>query len=1013
MSSPAESKVASLISKSLSDAQRTNAAHQRAAKALLQAHDLEPKYFLSCFTHALNRILIIYTRPPPIERLISFIASFVATTSVLTTPILAYLLSHTNAHSRAVRFRTTQLVANVLHLLPEDAALADALWGPLEGALLARAKDRIPRVRSAAAAGLCRLQGDADEEDPFCAALETLLCDSSAAVRKAALNAIAISDYTLPLVAGKTRDVSPDVRKMAYSVIARKINAHDLLHEERVELLTRGLRDRIETVQESCKQALLLDGWFDGACEGNVFQLVDLLGCNEREDDVLRALRVIFQSERCASLVQAVEIDVNNMTHADILVLRGLSDVKSNALEKYLPTTSLYADVLRYYAVDDFAARHLLELCAGIDMSDEAGRRAVEDVVRVDFLASEQISEATAGSAVRAMRRVMLDEEAMQRLLLEVVRNDILKTEESHVSEDDSKDVETKGGNKAWSCIRALNVCREVLRLAKQDSSASVSNTLCMNMLELAVVPNLIAEDESVRKTAMECLGLFSLLDRSGDEARGKMPLFMTACKTDVLEIQEVALQIIVDLLMVFDFTESEPSTVSADIADDTSQESGEEDSKTDDSPSESDSSQDNTITRKGSFSSLAEECINMLSQNITHSDGTMRTLAVQGLARLLFVRRIAPTSTLLSRLLIVHHNPTTEDDDTLRQCLSVLFPAFAMSSSRHRVALEDAFKPTCSVLLSAPKSSPLSTVSAVQVAQFILHLTNPALVAKKKKSETVEMNKSDVDGRSANMTHERLAEIVLNEIVDALHGDDADVFRMYGKVLANFRFSWTEENDDILTLLRKLARLALSECEDRRLGTVLTKFIGRLDVLLENSDAMRTAGEEKDEGEESGVEEEHTEKEASGSEQEETDPEEAGNGGAALREEEEEISGEESNASEADERVGREAGDDQVKEMKVKEVQSRTRSRSRRQQQSKDDGKEPNQSEESTFSTTDEDEAYATADDGENSDIEIENRNVGNRTTVKVEASQQEDTTKSKYPRRVRKQVGAVIELD
>lgn len=829
-------RIEQLVATAFADAQRTLAAHPRAFKLLLSAHAASPSVFLSAFTLAVNRVVLIFARQPAVERLVTFISTFAATNISVTgdfcTCILAYLLEQTNASNQAVRFRCVQLIAAVLHALPEDAEVADEVWDPLQAVALSRASDRVPRVRAAAAAALCRLQttGDPDDDQFASRLVDMIRKDSSAAVRKAALQAIAITEATLPAVVGRTRDIRPDVRRIAIDILARKVDPSGLLVEERVALLKAGLRDRDSSVRKACTESLLLEGWLDGACEGNVFDLVELLGCNAYEEDVLLALRCVFSSKSHSDLVERIEIDVNNLVHSDVLVLRALADTQKGEsfMDKFIPSTLAYSQVLLYYAVDDFASRHLLDLSKKVDMSDEAGRKGLETVIRNDFLASRQISEETASYAIRAMQRAMLDEEATVRLMLEIVRVDIL----GDISEDDESlsSADSSAEERNWRQIRALNVCKEILRSGSQAAgTASVINSLCKSLVEVAVLPQLLCTNAEKRRSAMECVGLFCLLDGSSAEARRHLPIFIQASKTDVPEIQELALQVIVDCMMVFDFADYEEAR---SISSPRSQ-----------NEVDNDQVQDGD-GREESLSAIAEECVNVLSQNITHLDGTLRAVSVQGLARLLFVRRISPSPTLLSRLLIAHHNPSTEDDDQLRQCLSVFFPTFAQFSSENRLGLEESFKQTCDLLFAAPSKSSLSTISVVKVAQFVLHLTNPANAGKSPRNIS-----ADVIGRSAEQIHERIAEVVLNQIIDAIDGDEVYVYREYARVLSSFRFSCNNSNVEKIRTLQKLARCAMEESDNRWLVSHLRRFRDRLTELLDKTEIEIPVAEVRAEG--------------------------------------------------------------------------------------------------------------------------------------------------------------------
>lgn len=64
-----------------------------------------------------------------------------------------------------------------------------------------------------------------------------------------------------------------------------------------------------------------------------------------------------------------------------------------------------------------------------------------------------------------------------------------------------------------------------------------------------------------------------------------------------------------------------------------------------------------------------------------------LRTVAVEGFAKLLLLRRIASVQ-ILSRLLLLYFNPTTKEAVELRQCLAAFFPAFAYADRSHQVGL-------------------------------------------------------------------------------------------------------------------------------------------------------------------------------------------------------------------------------------------------------------------------------------------------------------------------------------
>ena len=770
-----------VVAQAFADAQRSQATHGRAVKALSRAYENDQGAFLQAFLHCLNRALVVFAREPAVERVVTFVAGFTAANAdTFSSPLLEYLVEHSRASSKGVRFRCVQTIAAVITALPENAEIADEVFEPLAECTVARSRDRVPRVRAAAAGALCRLQSTGMPADDEVAKrlVEMLTCDNSAAVRKSALAAVAVTDGTFEAIMSRTRDVKEDVRKAAYLMLATKLSPYDLDVTERLDLLKAGLRDRKASVRDSCAKELLLAGWLDNACEGNVFKLVELLGGYTEEDLVLQALATVFKSEKHQHLLQNIEIDINNLSLSDALVLRAMSQIKHAdvALDKYIPSALAYAEVLKYYAVDSFASCHLLALGKGLDLSDEAGRRALETTLRDDFLKSMRVSHETVPAAIEALKIVSFSLESTVLSITQLVRDDILADSEN--ARPESQMVEdAEVSPEAWRERRALHICKETLLKCRPKSAELVApNSAYMELVQMTAVRQVLSEINEHRAIALECLGLFCLMDKSGLEARAKIRLFMQACQDEV-SVASVALKVILDFMMVFDLNEEEGER---------------RQSKADDG-------------------GVTEECLQLVSGFMTSVEEGIRTLAVEGMAKLLFTKRVVGTVPMLSRMLIALHNPSTEDDVRMQQCLSVFFNAFSMLNGVNRQIVEQSAMPTLKVFEEAPSNSPLSTVDIVKVGQFILYLT-----ALGEKDEMV----------IAQM-HARIAEQILNHLLDIM--DDyakGDVLRSYAKVLAGMRFDDGMERNGVLL---KLTDAAIGFVEDRRTVASLKKFKERI----------------------------------------------------------------------------------------------------------------------------------------------------------------------------------------
>ena len=114
----------------LEDVQKTFATHRRCVKALRKIQSNDPQKFTKDFIPYLNRILVVFKREPAVERLIQFIVNFSTFSEDLNVPneefavfLIGYLLEHTDSKEKGVRFRTTQLIANLINAMGEESEL--------------------------------------------------------------------------------------------------------------------------------------------------------------------------------------------------------------------------------------------------------------------------------------------------------------------------------------------------------------------------------------------------------------------------------------------------------------------------------------------------------------------------------------------------------------------------------------------------------------------------------------------------------------------------------------------------------------------------------------------------------------------------------------------------------------------------------------------------------------------------------------------------------------------------
>ena len=156
-----------------------------------------------------------------------------------------------------------------------------------------------------------------------------------------------------------------------------------------------------------------------------------------------------------------------------------------------------------------------------------------------------------------------------------------------------------------------------------------------------------------------------------------------------------------------------------------------------------------------------------------------LRVIATEGLTKLLFCRRIS-SPRLLSRLIILWHNPLSEGDTYLSQCLCTFFNNFAVCVPDSHVMLEEAFFPTLRTLANAPDRSPLQEIDPLKVSEIMLSLTRPGI----NKNATVNV-------------HNDLVFLILSEILNPNSEIDTEVLVKSLKLL-DFRLEIETLKDNL-----------------------------------------------------------------------------------------------------------------------------------------------------------------------------------------------------------------------
>lgn len=363
--------------------------------------------------------------------------------------------------------------------------------------------------------------------------------------------------------------------------------------------------------------------------------------------------------------------------------------------------------------------------------------------------------------------------------VLEDARTNLLKeTEQLEIKEDhvEKDDVET--------LQKCLILCYELLK--QLPTSVGISATM-NGLIESLILPGIVNVHPVVRHLAILCLGCCGL--QSQDFASKHFVLLLQVLQIDDVTVKISALKAVFDQLMAFGIEPFKTKKVAARES-----EGGEESSAV----QESDEAEEEMAT--------AKNVLKFLSDFLDSEVSELRTVAAEGLAKLMFSGRLV-SSRLLSRLILLWYNPVTEEDLRLRHCLGVFFPMFAYASRTNQECFEEAFLPTLQTLASAPASSPLSEVDISNVAELLVDLTRPSgLNPQAKTSQEFQ----------ALTVHDNLAMKICNEILTC---PGAPEIRIYTKALSCLELS-SDIAKDLLFLLNEI----LEQIKDRTCLRALEK---------------------------------------------------------------------------------------------------------------------------------------------------------------------------------------------
>ncbi|KAH8668295.1 nuclear condensing complex subunit, partial [Xylariales sp. PMI_506] len=664
----------------------------------------------------------------------------------LITQLLEAILPLLTAKDKFVRYRATQLISHVINSLD---AIDDDLFQKLRHGLLKRIRDKEAMVRAQAVLGLGRLAGnqvegmansDDSDDDIETGLLEKLLevlqNDPSADVRRSLLVNLPILPNTLPYLLERARDQDAQTRRAVYSRLLPALG--DFRHlslSMREKLLRWGLRDRDENVRKAAGR-LFRERWiedcagintdfedgkpaepaepsFDGLLE--LLERIDVVNSGVENGVALEAMKGFWEGR--PDYRDAVTFDDmfwETLSAESVFMARSFNDFcRSEANRKYeslieekLPEVTKLAFFLERYlnvlidairrvnsqdALDDeeeedtveqeFIVEQLLHIILTLDYSDEVGRRKMFALLRQTLSIPELPDEVTK-LTVDVLRDICAPDAAGEKefcsVVLEAVADvhDTIVDEGSPENDDDSfhsarsdvssggtpmenskrtKDSDLNEEEARAKAIKEIMINMKCLHIV-QCMLSNVEGTLQENdhlvaMLNNLVVPAVRSHEAPVRERGLVCLGLCSLLDRP--LAEENLTLFMHFFSKGHSALQITALHILTDILNVH----------GAQL-----------------------------LTANPTLLKVYVKALRSGSRN-----PEVQGAATVAVSKLLLGRVVTDRETsgeLLKTLIVAYFDPSTADNQSVRQALNYFLPVFCYSRPENQdllrsVALE------------------------------------------------------------------------------------------------------------------------------------------------------------------------------------------------------------------------------------------------------------------------------------------------------------------------------------
>ncbi|XP_050308524.1 condensin complex subunit 3 isoform X2 [Anthonomus grandis grandis] len=293
-----------------------------------------------------------------------------------------------------------------------DGELDDNIIELIQEAMLECIQDPKPLVRLEAVRALHRIQDTSNPYCPVIAAISKRLTDSNPKVRKDAVKYIAPTAKTVVYIKDTVFDKDPGVRCNAFTHVANlSMKYFKIAHRQ--EILWAGFAEVNPVAKKKFKE-YLLPKWLtsSGGCYINMLQAIKLYAEEKdikyTEELSQKIVEAFFETKPITELIRALSLNENKLIPEDDvrseLVLYWNMLVKhlrkSDKMEEYLGEVlpeltpfCHYIDRLivnKYSKLGDdwekvnfqYLLYHLFDMAAGYDLSEEMGRRTLDELIK-------------------------------------------------------------------------------------------------------------------------------------------------------------------------------------------------------------------------------------------------------------------------------------------------------------------------------------------------------------------------------------------------------------------------------------------------------------------------------------------------------------------------------------------------------------------------------------------------------------------------------------------------------